>query len=166
MTRLQKIIGMTTSSAIFVVAVIALIVTPALGGSNTPTGSNIAAAKTDPPGKDFTITGQVLDAQGNPAQLIPGVNRVLRLTVNNTNNQDISVQTLTVTAANATGPKIPSKGTCPSTMLTVGSFTGPLFVGKNSTANYDFTIQMKSTASDACQGATFPLTFGANAGKA
>src|SRR4051812_36648651 len=100
MNRTQKLIGMTVTGTLFLVAVVALIVSPGLRGQDVPIGSNIAAAKAEPPGKDFTITGQVRDVQGNAALLQPGVSRLLRVTVNNTNNQDINVETLTVSVAN------------------------------------------------------------------
>jgi len=102
--------------------------------------------------KDFIVTGQV-------TSLDPGVNRSLVLTVRNPNNFAIRVTSVTVAASAASS-------SCPAGALTLPSWTGSLLVPKDGTTTLTLQLLLKATAPDACQGATWPLTYGGTAVKA
>ena len=91
--------------------------------------------------------------------LAPGVTRTLFLKLSNPNNGDISVQSLTVAVGD-------SSKTCTGANVRVGALTGPVFVPGRGTAQVTLPVTMLGTAPGACQGATFPLTYGGSAVKA
>ncbi len=94
----------------------------------------------------FTISGTTTG-------LAPGVTRPLNLTISNTQNFDIIVQTVTVTVGSAGAG-------CPGSNATATGFSGSLTVPKNGTAPLVLSIRMVANAANACQGKTFPLTYG------
>ena len=102
--------------------------------------------------KSFVVSG---DVEG----LAPGVTRTLFLKLSNPNNGDISVQSLTVAVGD-------SSKTCTGANVRVGALTGPVFVPGRGTAQVTLPVTMLGTAPGACQGATFPLTYGGSAVKA
>jgi hypothetical protein len=100
----------------------------------------------------FVVSGDVTD-------LAPGVTRPLQLRLTNPNDDGIAVQTLQVTVADSpTG--------CSGGSLQVGPFAGPLFVPGGGEARVSLPVTMATSAGTACQGATFPLTYGGSAEKA
>jgi hypothetical protein len=102
--------------------------------------------------RDFVVSGQVED-------LRPGATRPMVLTVQNPNSVDIRVTSLTVTAAAAAAG-------CPGSSLNLPQWTGSLVVAKRGTASLTVDVGLEPTAADACQGATWQLTYGGTAVKA
>src|SRR5215208_7086702 len=102
--------------------------------------------------RDFVVSGQV---EG----LRPGGTLPMVLTVRNPNSVAIRVTRLTVTAAAAAAG-------CPASSLTLPNWTGSLQVPKDGTASLTVNVTLKATASNACQGARWPLTYGGTAEKA
>jgi len=99
---------------------------------------------------------------GNITGLYPGAHPNLPVLVTNQNNQDIKVTQIQimVTATNKTGC------TTASTNLQPTNYTGPGFVvHANSSATINLPITMPSTVSNACQDATFTLSYGGSAVK-
>ena len=105
-----------------------------------------------PPGRSFTVRGTV---EG----LFPGVRVPLVVTVGNDNNFAINVKTVTVTPGNASAA-------CPAGNLLTESFSGSAPVAANSTTTVTVWLTLEQGADDACQGLTFPLTYGGTAAQA
>lgn len=106
-------------------------------------------------GTGFTITGSV-------SHLAPGAPGQLTLLVTNPKTVAISVRHLAVT------PGSPAPQSCAFTNLDLSqavydSATGFAVAPNNGTATHDFTISLKSTAPDSCQGVTFPLNYAGTA---
>jgi hypothetical protein len=110
------------------------------------------------PGKAFTISGTL-------SGLFPGVTSKLYLTVNNPNNQAMTVTNLTATVTSVTKAANAPAGTCAATAanLVIHAFTGPSFtVAANSSRSASpayLPVVMPSSVANACQGATFTLSF-------
>lgn len=100
--------------------------------------------------------GQTMPITGGVVGLYPGFSTTLTLSLNNPNPFAASVTGLTITPADASL-------SCPASYLQIGAFTGPLTIPANSTGTTSVSIGLSSTAPDACQGATFPLTYTAQA---
>ena len=58
------------------------------------------------------------------------------------------------------------RNACPASNLLVENFTGADPVAANGTATVTVWLTLKQDADDACQGLTFPLTYGGSAVKA
>jgi hypothetical protein len=101
--------------------------------------------------RDFVVSGHVED-------LRPGGSRPMVLTVQNPNSVAIRVTSVTITAGTA------APG-CPASSLTLPHWTGSLQVPKNGTASLTVNVALKASATDACQGAQWPLTYGGRAEK-
>lgn len=100
--------------------------------------------------KPFTVSGTI-------ESLLPGQPGQLRLTVRNTTRRrKIKVVSITVTPGDA------APG-CDARQLRVGSFTGALKLRRKQARTVTLPITLATEAPDACQGATFPLTFGGRA---
>lgn len=106
----------------------------------------------DPAAQPFLVSG---DVDG----LAPGVTRTLSLQLSNPNSGEISVQSLTVTVGDG-------HGGCAGSNVHVGPWSGPVFVPGRGTAQVSLPLTMLDSAPGACQGATFPLTYGGSAVKA
>jgi len=130
----------------------------------------------DPKGS-FTVAGQ---AQG----LYPGAVVALPLTVSNPQSFGITVNQLTVTVQTPILPSPPLPGVslttpCTAAAVQVGSLDSSgrfkaqnpidmsVTLGKNGSSTLPATAQLRMVASppDACQGATFPLSYGGSADK-
>ena len=109
-------------------------------------------AGADTAGLPFVVSGDVGD-------LAPGVTRPLAVRLANPNDADISVQALQVTVGDSTGG-------CAGDTLQVGAFSGPVFVPRHGAAQVSLPVTMAGSASPACQGATFRLTYSGSAVKA
>ena len=104
--------------------------------------------------QNFTITG---DAAG----LFPGGTVQLPLTINNPNQQDIRVTSITVTVTDS------SSASCGTSFLRTSNYTGPGFVvGANGSNTISLPIAMSRSAPDACQSVTFTLSYLAKAEQA
>lgn len=103
--------------------------------------------------KTFQISGQV-------SGLYPGAQKQLGLTVSNPNNFAIKVTALTITVGN------PGVAGCSAANVVATNFSGSLLVPKKTTASQALPIKMIANAANACQGVTFPLSFGGTAQKA
>jgi len=106
----------------------------------------------DTAGLPFVVSGDVAD-------LAPGVTRPLAVRLANPNDADISVQALQVTVGDSTGG-------CSGDSLRVGAFAGPVFVPRRGAAQVSLPVTMAPSASPACEGATFRLTYSGSAVKA
>jgi hypothetical protein len=143
--------------------------------SNITTGSSTqgvgqGAARTSPAGKPSTVpTPQTSNTSvpepgsftitGDVPVLFPGATAELTLTVQNRNYQAITVSRLTVAS---TGVDAQHTG-CDPLVVSSPGFSGSLSVASMSTATTDVPISMSASAPDACQGATFTLTYGGSA---
>lgn len=120
--------------------------TSVLGGQVVRGGGDAGSAES------FVVAGDV-------AGLTPGVTRTLSLRLSNPNHDAISVEAIVVTVGDsATG--------CSGATLRVGPLTGPVLVPGGGEAAASVPVTMAASAPSACQGATFPLTYGGSAVKA
>lgn len=134
-------------------------------GSSSTSGDSSAASNNGngkgnggnpSPGHSFTISGGV---QG----LFPGVTSKLFLTVTNPNNQAMTVTGLTATLQSVSGA---TGCNASASNLTVGSYSGGQFdVAKNSSvASSGFIpLSLPTSVANACQGATYNLTYSGTA---
>ena len=102
--------------------------------------------------QEFVVSGRV---EG----LRPGGTRSLALTVQNPNSVAIRVTSITVAAGTA-------RPGCPGSSLVLPQWTGSLPVAQRGTASLSVNVRLPAGAPDACQGATWPLTYGGTAEKA
>jgi hypothetical protein len=122
-------------------------------GSQLVNGNNgNGNGNADEAAKSFLVAG---DVEG----LAPGVTRPLLVQLSNPNNTAISVEKLSVTVGNS------STG-CAGTNVRVGAFGAPVLLPARGSAQISLPVTMLGTAPAACQGATFPLTYGGSAVKA
>ncbi len=84
--------------------------------------------------------------------LYPNVDADFPVSVTNPADFAIAVQSASV----AIGDANPS---CTATYLTARSFSGDVVVPAHGSATFPIHLHMAGSAPDACQGATFPLTF-------
>lgn len=130
------------------------------GGGNNGNGNGNGS---NPPSKNFVITGAVTG-------LAPGVTKQLALRLNNQNNQAIQVQSVTATASGGTTG-------CPNSMLLLGPSATPgsgsmslsLTIQANSSTTTAtdplFPVKLSPSAPNACKSLTFTLTYGGSAVK-
>lgn len=125
-------------------------------GNNGNGNGNGGSSGNNSPGKAFTISGSV---QG----LFPGATTKLFLTVNNPNNQ-----AMTVTALSATLTSVSGASGCAATAsnLTISPYTGGTFdVAANGSAvsvGY-IPLTLPSSVANACQDAMYNLTYSGTA---
>jgi hypothetical protein len=135
--------------------------TQVLGAQAVQANASTNGNGSDPKGT-FLVSGQ---AQG----VYPGLVVPLPLTLTNPQSFGITVNQLAVTVQS------PSS-TCTARQLEVGILNAGQFqaenpipvsisLGKNGTAFYTLQLRMVRTAADACQGATFTLSYGGSAVK-
>lgn len=125
------------------------------GNSGCGNGNGGSNGKKDcsNPGHPIKATGFVVGT------LFPGVTSALRVTVDNPNNQDLTLTAVTATIGT------PNKTGCLSSWFTVGSYSGATTVKKNNQATVDIPFSMldKPLNQDACKTATVPVSFTATA---
>jgi hypothetical protein len=100
----------------------------------------------------FTVTGSVHG-------LYPGASLHLHLTVHNDEPFAIVVRSISTTVHDASAR-------CRASNLVVQGFTGTLRVPRHGRASVTVPVRLGHTAPNACQGATFRLTYTGRAGKA
>lgn len=105
-------------------------------------GPGISSARAD---DGFTISGEV-------DGLYPGVRATLEARVTNPHPFSIVVTSVTAVAADA-------RASCPASMLEIEGTAEPVEVPARETAVVLLAVRMDRDAPDACQGATWPLTF-------
>lgn len=103
-------------------------------------------------GHSISVTGLV------HGTLAPGRTAQLQVTVNNTNNQSVTLTSVQPTIG------APSKKNCLTSWFTVQSFSGSTQIAKDSTTRLTLAISMlnANTNQDACKGATLPLSYSAS----
>ena len=111
----------------------------ALGTTSSP-----AAPQTQTTGS-FTIAGSV-------AGLYPGLTVPMVLTISNPKSFPIVVTSIKTTVGAASAA-------CSASNLAVTAFSGQLLVPALGSAGTTVQVSMAQSASDVCQGATFPLIY-------
>lgn len=108
------------------------------------------------PGHPITVTGAVLGA------VYPGTSTTLRLQITNPNNQDMTLQRVSVVIGT------PDRDGCLSTWFTATGYSGTpsITLRKNSATLLDlgFSMVNQPYSQDVCKTATIPLSFSATAG--
>ena len=97
------------------------------------------------PAPDFTLSATIVG-------LYPGADLDRAVTVHNPMPFAIAVRSASAVVGDASS-------TCPATNLHAAPFAGDVVVAAHATGTVPVRMHMAATASDACQGATFPLTF-------
>jgi hypothetical protein len=95
--------------------------------------------------KSFSIDGDV-------DELYPGTQTTLELSIKNSNNFPIIVNSITVDVANASA-------SCLASVLSVDDFDGALDVPKNGLAVTTVAVSLDPSASADCENATWPLSY-------
>lgn len=106
------------------------------------------------PGHPITATGQVVGT------LYPGTSTVIRVTVTNTNNQDLTITSIRGTVGS------PSAAGCQASWFTITDYSGSTTLPKRGTATVDLPFAMLNDTThsqDACRTATIPVSFSATA---
>lgn len=110
-------------------------------------------------GKSFTIAGQTNG-------LYPGGTVQLHLTVTNNENQPMTVQALKASLVSIVKAAGAPAGTCSPT-VTIGSWTGTAFLVPRNTVGMAapgyIPVTVAYSAPDACQGASFNLSYSGTA---
>lgn len=158
--RLRWLIPLTLITGVLGSAAIAAAVrgpasespTSVLGGQLVNGNNGNGNGKADEAAKSFVVSGNV-DGLG------PGVTRPLALRLQNPNNTAIYVESVVVTVGNS------STG-CTGSNLRVGALPARVFVLGRGSAQASLPVTMLGSAPAACEGATFPLTYGGSAVKA
>jgi hypothetical protein len=104
------------------------------------------------PTATFTLSGSVTG-------LYPGATRDLTVRITNPGNVALRVTSVRVTVRDASAA-------CRASNLVAWSYSGRAYVARHGTASVTVPVRMVPTALDACQNATFPLVFHAEAVKA
>lgn len=140
------------------------------GNNGKGNGNGGSTDGTTPPPKSFVVSGKIDDGSDPQQKLAPGVARTLSLSVQNLNNQPITITKLTVTAA-------PASASCPADLLLLGPSDTPgaasqsvrIPVAANNTASQGivagipFEVTLSPSADDDCQGVTWNLSYGGSA---
>jgi hypothetical protein len=145
MNRTSRRIGSAAA-----LAVLALVLGPLDRGPSTT--AQIAFASDQGPGSAFSVAGSV---QG----LYPGISTHLDLRITNRMAFAIQIDTIAISVGAA-------GSNCPASALSVTNFSGSRIVAGHASAVQPVPISMSHAASDACQGAVFPLTYLATATRA
>ncbi len=99
----------------------------------------------------FTISGHLED-------IAPGATSTLQLTVAHEHRFAIIVRTVDVTVGAPTGG-LAGGAPCVAEHLTVANFVGSKLLAERSSGMIEVDVTMSPEAPDACQGATFPLSY-------
>jgi len=130
---------------------------PPAAGASSGGGSgavHCADIGSSPCGQAFTISG-------GTDGLYPGNTAPLTLTLANPNSENIRVTEITVSVVGTTDPF------CAASNLKTNDYDGsPLLVPANGTTSITLPITLLRRAPDACQGATFSLSYGGTAEQA
>lgn len=102
-------------------------------------------------GNGNTAKGKAFTMSGSATGLYPGADLPLQLTVQNPNQQDIRVQSVSVQVANATAQ-------CPGSLVTVDSFA-PFVVGGRASGVTTLQIHLSPSAPNVCRARTWTLTY-------
>ena len=108
------------------------------------------------PAQDFTIAGSY-------AGLYPGVSRSLILSITNPNAFPIDVTSLTATVSLVSGPRVMHEPSCRPEDLDVAQYAGGLSVPARGMNTTMIDLMLLPSAPDACQGASFALTYAGEA---
>ena len=127
---------------ILLVATAVAVAAVATGSRNDASGATIA----------FRLGGSV-------SGLYPGASLPLKVKVTNHEQFAIVVTSITTTVHDASA-------SCVAHYLTVGEFVGRLVVPASGSAAVHVPVHLSHAAGNACQGATFPLTYLGQARKA
>lgn len=122
-------------------------------------GALAATAKGPPPGGGGGPSTGAFELTGSVDGLYPGANLALPVRVENPARFAVRLLTLEVRVADA-GPG------CPASTISVGPYPGGVQVPARGEVVVDLPVTMIPGAPDACQGATFALTYRGTAEKA
>jgi hypothetical protein len=166
--RPQGALGVLRATGLAVVAAAALLAALAAAASHHGSGAyadtlvlagNGTAGTPAQPATTSTAARGSFGISGSVAGLYPGAQLPLVLTVSNPEHFAIVVTSLLVTVGDA------APG-CTAANLTVTSFSGQVQVPASGSAAVVLEVTMAHSATDACQGAVFPLHYTGLAGKA
>ena len=138
---------------------------PTLGGGSASAQGNNGngnGAGTNP-GHPLTLSGTVT------GRVAPGSPATLTVAIDNPNNQDIVVTSLTGTITSVTSLNLPGRPTCSTSWYSVGTFTGskPIAKNKSGTISVPLTLtDLPTTNQDNCKGSTVQFSFTAQAQQA
>ncbi len=135
--------GASPAILVLVVAVLGLLMQA--GGGARPRHLPLVLADV-PMAGPFTIAGSV-------SGLYPGAHKVLPLSINNPNPYALAITSLSATVGNS------DHAGCAAANVSVTPFSGSVVVPASSVGIINLAVDMVVSPPDACQGATFPLTY-------
>lgn len=136
-----------------------------VGGSGVGSGGGPPAGVPPGPPDDTPAQPQTFGLSGDLAEVYPGFDGTLTVTLTNPHRFAIVVTTVEV-AVGAPIDTAAGDGPCLTAHLEVDEFSGAREVGRLGTATQGLDARMSPDAPDACQGASFPLTYSGTATRA
>jgi hypothetical protein len=136
---------------------------PTQGGGTITQGNNGNGNGNGNPGHAITLTGTVV------GKISPSSPAVLNITIDNPNNQDIVVTSVTGSITSVTSAGLADRPVCSAAWYSVGTFTGPKTIAKNKSAQVSVPLtltDLPSTNQDNCKGSTVQFSFAAQAQQA
>ena len=130
------------------------------GGSTTPGNKGNGNAGASNPGHPIGLSGTVV------GHVAPGSPATLTVTINNPNNQDIIVTSLTGTITSVTTLGLPGRPACSPSWYSAGTFTGSKPIAKNTSGTVSVPLMLADLAAtnqDNCKGSTVQFSFTAQA---
>jgi hypothetical protein len=115
------------------------------------------------PGHAITLTGTVV------GKISPNSPAALNITIDNPNNQDIVVTSVSGSITSVTSAGLVGRPPCSADWYSVGTFTGPKTIAKNKSAQVSVPLtltDLPSTNQDNCKGSTVQFSFAAQAQQA
>lgn len=135
------------------------------GGSGVSSGGGPPAGVPPGPPDDTPAQPQTFELRGDLAEVYPGFDGTLTVTLTNPHRFAIVVNSIEVAVGPPTGVAV-GDGPCLASHLEVDEFSGDREVGRLGTAIQGLDARMSSDAPDACQGASFPLSYSGTATRA
>lgn len=131
--------------------------------SATPAPKPTKSPTAEPPPKSLVLSPNPLTVSG----LAPGVSLSRELTIRNTNNQDVVLQSVTASVLNPTPAPVGGLScTSPDDFQVVLTDPGQVTIAKNSNRAIPVAILLNNSPTrnqDGCKGKTFSFTFSATA---
>jgi hypothetical protein len=133
------------------------------GNGNGNNGNGNGNSGTGNPGHAITLTGTVA------GKISPHSPATLNITIDNPNNQDIVVTSVSGSITSVTSAGLADRPVCSAAWYSVGAFAGPLTINKNKSAQVSVPLtltDLPSTNQDNCKGSTVQFSFTAQAQQA
>lgn len=134
---------------------------PTTGNGNGNNGNGNGGSTSG--GHPITLTGSVTGQPG------PGVTATLKVTIDNSKNQAITVRTVTATVTSVTSGTQAGKPQCKTSWYSISAFSGSLPIAAGAKGVVPLTVTFTDDPAinqDNCRGATYSFSYSASADQA